>query len=125
MSVTLTFWQLITLLLAFFAAVFAGARLLLSQIDRRLDDRFLSLQEAAKAGDAIIHETLRQHINEESKNSGQLIELERQLLRWEARLPIDYVRREDFIRNQTTIEAKLDGLALKLDNSQTKGVEHA
>lgn len=125
MNVTLQFWQLITLLLAFFAAVFGGAKLLLSQIDRRLDDRFLSLENAGKAGDAAIHETLKQHINEESKNSGQLIELERQLLKWEARLPLDYVRREDFIRNQTTIEAKLDGLALKIDNAQLKGGDHA
>jgi len=29
-------------------------------------------------------------------------------------LPLEYVRREDFIRNQTTIEAKLDGVAHSL-----------
>ncbi|MBT0665751.1 hypothetical protein KI809_15685 [Geobacter pelophilus] len=123
MNVTL--WQVVLILISFFGAVFTGAKLLLSQMDRRLDDRFNSLKEAAKAGDDAIHETLKQHINEESKNSGQLIELERQLLKWEARLPIDYVRREDFIRNQTVIESKLDGLALRLENTQNKGGGHA
>jgi len=121
-NVSLQFWQLILLLLAFFGAVFAGARLLLHQIDRRLDDRFTSLKEAAKAGDDAIHETLKQHINEEAKNSGQLIELERRFLNWKADLPLEYVRREDFIRNQTIIEAKLDGVALKIENAQLKGV---
>jgi len=37
------------------------------------------------------------------------------LLRLRAELPLDYVRREDWIRNQTVIEAKLDGLATKLE----------
>ncbi|MDF6001947.1 hypothetical protein P4050_30630 [Pseudomonas aeruginosa] len=31
-----------------------------------------------------------------------------------AELPIQYVRREDYIRGQSVIEAKLDGLAVKL-----------
>jgi len=42
-------------------------------------------------------------------------ELEKAFLRHLARLPLDYVRREDWIRNQTIIEAKLDGLASKLE----------
>ncbi len=37
-------------------------------------------------------------------------------------LPLGYVRREDWIRNQTIIEAKLDALALKLENAQLRGV---
>ncbi|MBN9528233.1 MAG: DUF2730 family protein [Alphaproteobacteria bacterium] len=39
-----------------------------------------------------------------------------------ADLPLGYVRREDFIRNQTIIEAKLDALALKLENLQLRGI---
>ena len=42
-------------------------------------------------------------------------EAEKDLLRLRAELPLDYVRREDWIRNQTVIEAKLDGLATKLE----------
>jgi hypothetical protein len=41
--------------------------------------------------------------------------VEKDLLRLKAELPLDYVRRDDWIRNQTVIEAKLDGLASKLE----------
>lgn len=120
MNVTLQFWQLITLLLAFFGAVAGGAKILLSQIDKRLDAKFTAQEEARKTGDANIREMLKQHINEEAKNSAQLLNLERQFLNWKGDLPLQYVRREDFIRNQTIIESKLDGLALRLENAQLK-----
>jgi hypothetical protein len=36
-------------------------------------------------------------------------------------MPLHYVRREDYVRNQTVIEAKLDALALRLENVRLKG----
>ena len=96
-------------------------KLLLSQIDKRLDTRFDSLEQSAKQGDLEIRTILQQHIQDESKTNDQLINLERQMLNWKADLPLQYVRREDFIRNQTIIESKLDGLALKLENTQLRG----
>ena len=38
-----------------------------------------------------------------------------------ADLPLAYVRREDFVRNQSVIEAKLDGLALRIENLTLRG----
>ena len=35
----------------------------------------------------------------------------------------DYVRREDYIRGQSVIESKLDGLALKIENVQLRAVK--
>lgn len=49
----------------------------------------------------------------EAKTKAQ--EVEKDLLRLKADLPLDYVRRDDWIRNQSVIEAKLDGLATKLE----------
>ncbi|NJD38435.1 MAG: hypothetical protein FIA89_08985 [Geobacter sp.] len=121
MNVTLTFWQLVTLLLGFMGFVWGAARILLAQIDRRLDEKFKAQEEARKTGDANIQDMLKRHIDEEAKNGAQLIQLERQMLRWQADMPLQYVRREDFIRNQTIIESKLDGLAVKLENAQLKG----
>ena len=37
-------------------------------------------------------------------------ELERELLQLKAQLPVDYVRREDWIRFSNTLEAKLDAM---------------
>ncbi len=36
-------------------------------------------------------------------------------MRFKADLPLNYVRREDYIRGQTVIEAKLDALDNKLE----------
>lgn len=33
-----------------------------------------------------------------------------------------YVMRDDYVRNQTVIEAKLDSVALRIENLQLKGV---
>ena len=48
-------------------------------------------------------------------------ENEKDLLRLRAELPVDYVRREDFIRNQTIIEAKLDAMAAALKQGGSSG----
>ena len=46
--------------------------------------------------------------------------LERDFLRFQADLPLHYVRREDYVRGQSIVEAKLDGLATKIDNAQLR-----
>ena len=50
MNIELQFWQLILLLLAFFGFVAGAGRLLLAQIDKRLDLRFELLESARQAG---------------------------------------------------------------------------
>lgn len=40
--------------------------------------------------------------------------VERELLRLKAQLPVDYVRREDWIRFSNTLEAKLDALRAEI-----------
>lgn len=124
MTISVEFWQLVTLLLSFFGFVAGVAKVIGRQNVKYLDTRFKAMEESRQLADAAIHSTLKQHIEEEAKNSDQLIELERQLLRWQADLPLNYVRREDHIRNQSIIEAKLDGLALKIENVQLKGAGH-
>jgi hypothetical protein len=41
--------------------------------------------------------------------------VERELLQLKADLPIQYMRREDAIRQEVVIHAKLDALAVKID----------
>ena len=50
----------------------------------------------------------------------QIAQVERDLLELKADLPEKYVRREDYIRGQSLIESKLDGLAMKLENLQLR-----
>lgn len=128
MTVSIELWQLLTfligLLLAFFTAVFAGGRMLLSQVEKRLDERFAVQQEGRestqKHWDAQF-DSLKRSAAEENK---QWQQVERDLMALKADLPLNYVRRDDFIRNQTVIEGKLDGLALRIENAVLKGTPH-
>lgn len=107
MIVQLELWHLITMLLAFFSAVGFFGKILLAQFEKRQDaqtehwdKRFTQLEEAAKDWSRV----------------------ERDFLEWKAKLPMTFVMREDYVRNQTVIEAKLDSVMLRIENLQLKGV---
>jgi len=97
----------VTLLLAWSGFLIMVIRALLARVSRDLDvrlDRMASAQE---------------------KDTDEWRRVERELMDLRADLPVHYVRREDYIRGQSVIEAKLDSLALKLENVQLKtGVTH-
>lgn len=117
MQVTLEFWQLVLLMLAFFGFVGGGGKLLLDRIDKQLDEKFKA-QELARVEGA---KTLRDALH---GASSKVDKLERDFLEWRAELPIHYVRREDYVRGQTVIEAKLDAVYNKLEVVQLKGIRH-
>lgn len=124
MTVQLELWHLITLLLAFFSCVGIFGKVLLDQVEKRLDGRFKAQDEARETGSKALRETINQHLDDERKTAAQMLSLERDFLMWKAELPLQYVRREDYVRNQTIIEAKLDAVALKIENLQLKGLSH-
>lgn len=122
--ITLSTAHIITLSLAFVSFMLGAGKLLLLQFEKRLDTRFDVQNESRRISDEATREMLSKHMAEEAKNSDQILNLERQLLNFKADLPIAYVRREDFVRNQSVIESKLDGLALRIENVQLKGGLH-
>jgi hypothetical protein len=124
MTVQVEFWQLITLLLAFLGFLFAAGRLLLSQIDRRLDDRFEAMEKAREEGGRHWDEKFATVIDQNRREAEGWAALERDFLRFQAELPLQYVRREDYVRGQTVIEAKLDALYNKLEVIQIKGAKN-
>lgn len=111
MAVSVDFWQLVLLLLAFFGACAGAGKMLLGQTQRHLDDRFTVLAERLDGIEA--------SSREEAQRWRQV---ERELMELKSSLPLHYVRREDYIRGQSVIEAKLDGLAVKLENAQLRGL---
>lgn len=124
MTVQVEFWQLITLLLSFLGFLFAAGKLLLSQIDRRLNDRFETIEKAREEGQATWRQTFTQHLEEERRETDLLRNIEREFLRFQAELPLQYVRREDYVRGQSVIEAKLDALYSELKFVQIKGANN-
>jgi hypothetical protein len=96
------------------AGFWALAQLVVKQFEKRLDDRFLAQDQARREGSKLYQGRLETLEGEQRK-------LERAHLQLVGELPIHYVRREDYVRNQSVIEAKLDGLALKWENWRLKG----
>lgn len=113
MSIQIEFWQLVTLLLAFFGFVAAAAKVLFDQIEKRIGERFTALNTS-----------LDKHLEEERKNGAAIQDLERDFLKWQADLPVHYVRREDYVRGQSVIEAKLDAVFSELKLVQIKGAKN-
>lgn len=92
------FW-LACLLLAFLGAITGIGRWLLAQFQKRIDDRFTLLARDAESWrqQEIKLAELRVHVSEH------------------------YVRREDYVRNQSIIEAKLDAVAARLEAAHFRG----
>lgn len=121
MRVELELWQLISLLIAFLGCVAGFGKIILNQLDQRLDIRFKAQDEARAAGAATLRDTLERYAKQAQETASQLTELERRFLEFKAELPLSYVRREDYVRGQTVIEAKLDALYSELKYVQIKG----
>lgn len=102
MTLQIELWQLLSLIMAGCGALATLGKILLMQIDKRLEQRFGMVERDI--------ENWRR--------------LEREFQDMRADLPLQYVRRDDYVRNQTVIEAKLDALALKLENVTLRGIIH-
>lgn len=106
MLLQIDFWQLVgfgcALLSGFATIIVAAGKIIASQFERRINERFESLQDARKA------------------EAHGISSLERQFLQFQADLPLQYLRREDYVRGQSVVEAKLDGLATLITNVQLR-----
>ncbi|OQS39048.1 hypothetical protein [Chromobacterium haemolyticum] len=103
MNISVDFWYLVGLLLGFLGFAFACGRLLLSQIDRRITETIKTLADAEK------------------NTSDRLAGLERDLQNLRADLPTRFVMREDYVRGQSVIEARLDSLYIRIDDIWKRG----
>lgn len=95
-------WEMVGLLMsvamAWSGLLVAAVKWLLDRNQAHIDRRFQALEDAHKTEAAQWHR------------------VERDLLKLRGDLPNEYVRREDWIRFGGTVEAKLDGLANKIDS---------
>ncbi len=102
-------------LLAIFgaAAVLVGGawalvKIVVAQFEKRLDERFKAMEELRAEGRRIWDERFK-------GMEGRLTVQERDLSALIAALPIHYVRREDAIRGDVQVNAKLDAINDRLD----------
>ena len=111
MNIDLDTWQIIMLISMVLGAFVGLLKLLMAQQLTHIDASFTSQNKRLDA------------IEQASKDeSTQWQRVERELMGLKAELPVAYVRRDDYIRGQSVLEAKLDGLATKIENAQLRGL---
>ena len=117
MQIQINFWDLLMaisgLVAAFGTVVWAFGTVLMRQSKVQLDQRFEAIQ-----GD------LRERTQQEADLAKQMHQFEKDFLTFQRDMPLLYVRREDYIRGQTTIEAKLDAVYSKLELVLMRGIKN-
>lgn len=105
MNLQIDFWQLVGLLLSGLGALVGVMKFGLAQAQKHQD---------------VTHQQLISRLDAMERSSAQWQSLEREMLQMKADMPLQYVRREDYIRGQSVIEAKLDAVASKLETAQLR-----
>ena len=90
--INIEFWHLVGFLLSFLGICFTFSKMLLAQFREQQDERQ----------------------KQQERLQGKVEIMENKLAEFNAGLPLTYVLREDYIRNQVVLEAKLDNVAEKL-----------
>ena len=124
MTIEFSLMNLIILAISGTSAIWALMKMFSKKSERFLDTR-LAMHEKMEADN---HVRLDKRLDSiESSNrveASQWQRVERELLNLKAELPVHYVRREDYIRGQSIIESKLDGLGTKLENAQLRSLKN-
>jgi hypothetical protein len=124
MKIEMELWHLI-LLGSMGISFFVGAlKYLFDQQEKRHDERAEAQDKAREEGQKALRQALTEHMAEERRTAQAVQGLERDFLKWQADLPVHYVRREDYVRGQSVIEAKLDSVYNKLELVQIQGAQH-
>jgi len=108
MNLTFDHWQLFGIVAFLLAGLGGMGKLLLAQIEKRLDTRFAGMEQSREAA-AAQWRTSFATLDQMARGNEQRIT---QLL---IDLPLQYQRREDAIRQEVAIIHRLDALGIKVD----------
>ena len=108
MTISLDHWQLLSLIGFILATIVGAGRVLLSQVERRLDLRFSSMEASRQAATEVWRANFEGLENITREN-------ERRLTQLAIDLPMHYQRREDAVRQEVAIIHRLDALSVKVD----------
>ncbi len=109
---TFTFAHLITVVSFFFGMLWGLVKIIGSQQERRLSEKFETLNKSLIG------------VGEDLRREAEATRLlENSFLRFQADLPRDYVRRDDFVRSVATIETRIDNFALRMERALAQGKE--
>lgn len=119
--INLELWHLVLLLLAFLGACGAFGKVLLGMLQRHIDARFDLLAQAWAQQYGALSKRLEAMDEARKGDSDQWRSIERELMVLQRDLPLNYVRREDYVQAVATIMAKLDAMTLRFENILLRG----
>lgn len=131
MNGQLELWHVVLLALSILGGYWTLTKIIAAQFQRGLDERF-AVQERTRADNHLqtsrrldsMESIHREEALQHREEAVQWQRVERDMLQMRADMPLHYVRREDYIRGQSVIEAKLDGLGTKLENAQLRALNN-
>jgi hypothetical protein len=114
MTLQIEFTWLIGLFALFIGAMWALGKVLIGQFDKRIEERFKA-QEKSLSERFASQEVARTEAQAHWENRFTQLETlaratDREMLLMRGDLPNQYTRREDTIRNQSVLEARMDAL---------------
>lgn len=101
--------QVLGALATMIGGCWALVKVIVSQFNRQLDERFTALEKARAEGQSAWNkrmEAIEQKQQDLDKDVRQIL----------IEMPREYVTRTDYVRRETVIEAKIDQLTLRIQN---------
>ncbi|MDR1710005.1 MAG: hypothetical protein LBS70_09845 [Candidatus Accumulibacter sp.] len=116
MNLLLSLSEIIALLLGFCGFAVGIAKYLFVQQDKKI--AALNAEQEARREEAqkIWRTSFTEILNAQQRAVEERQRIELSIMKMQAELPMTYVMRDDYVRGQTVIEAKIDSLAKSIEN---------
>ncbi len=115
-------WQVVTFFISTLLTVlglFVGAgKMLLAQFDAKLNERFRGADKHREMQIGGLSDKFLEMQDKVTRAEETARQATTQLLEFKSQLPLHYVRRDDYIRGQAVLEAKLDAVFAKIETIQ-------
>jgi hypothetical protein len=94
-----------------------AVKTLIGQFEKRLNEKFQTIDEQRTTEQKYLDNQFKQLDQARIEEVKSWQHIEREIMQMKVDLPNTYVRRDDYIRNQSVIESKIDGLAIRIENA--------
>ena len=119
--VSVDIWQLLgvsgSLLGILISIILWAVKTLIGQFEKRLNEKFQTIDEQRTTEQKYLDNQFKQLDQARIEEVKSWQHIEREIMQMKVDLPNTYVRRDDYIRNQSVIESKIDGLAIRIENA--------
>ena len=119
--VSVDIWQLLgvsgSLLGILISIILWVVKTLIGQFEKRLNEKFQTIDEQRATEQKYLNNQFKQLDQARIEEVKSWQHIEREIMQMKVDLPNTYVRRDDYIRNQSVIESKIDGLAIRIENA--------